>query len=252
MIRPVSIFLKILLLGLLGMQLYADQYIIIQLCHLPPEEITSLEDDFFKDLSLKKIERFNQKSPSSISRKQLKLTLQKLLTPKLSNVAAVYAGYRDISNPDGKIMLPLRHTAQKLYIAITPLLNLVGAKGNSIAHREYASDDVVIYECTKQQDPKSQVSFWQVKHVSMPSNRIVNPLTVVLLSKPENIIMREGDFPMAESSGHLIMPPLYVISNSEQEELLLRSLSIGNYFEPVMEHRQKVGDVSVQIAISNN
>ncbi len=253
MIRPISIFFRILTIGcLVTTLLQADHNIIIQLRHLPAEELSLVEDDYFKSLSIKKVEALGEKRPSWVSRKQLKRQLQSYLTPRLSDIAATYSGYRDISSPDGTIIFPLRQATPKLYIAITRTINFVPAKGNSIARREFIStkaSDIVIYECVKEKDAQHQL-FWRVKQVPVPENKIVNSLTIVLLSKPENIVMFEGDF-MTEASGHFVMPPLYVINNSEQEEILLRNLNGNNYLEPIIADQKRIGDVSVQIHISN-
>ena len=84
----------------------------------------------------------------------------------------------------------------------------------------------------------------------MPKNKKINPITVIILAKPKNLFVLEGDF-MAAKNVQLILPNIYVIGNKDKEKILLKMLDIKRYFERIKAKEKKASDTSMQKMITN-
>jgi hypothetical protein len=118
--------------------LQADVRIVFYLKHAPTQALKSSAATLAKEDGLNLLENLGQKTPSEMSKKLLQNEIKKYLTPKLNGFIALYSGYMDYSNDDGLISFPLRHVAQKLYVVVTPQINLVKIKGETFSHKEFS------------------------------------------------------------------------------------------------------------------
>ncbi|MFA5075443.1 MAG: hypothetical protein WC436_05075 [Candidatus Babeliales bacterium] len=229
----------------------ADNRIIIRLNPVPEQIIDSVHEKILKDLQEQKLASMKHKTPSQISQKPLKNLLKNFL-PDLSGFIAIYKGYMDYSTKKGFISFPLRQASPKLYLAITPRVELIKIKGNTISHQKYMQNTPTkIYLFEKKQDKNKQF-FWQVNEQKLPKNNIVNSLTVVLLTKPKNLYVVQGDF-MSNKSGHLILPNnIYILDNLNNNKILLNSLNAKRYFETIKYNEKKILEKNIyQKMISN-
>jgi hypothetical protein len=215
--------------GLAPQRLGADNRIILYLSHAPQQVLQSVESEVL-----------SKRQPA-----------QGLARPALNGIAALYGGYFNISASDGLISFPLRHTAQKVYLAITPSIQLVHAKSNTISHRTYEADAIptAIYSCELKKDDKNRW-FWAVKKEAMPSDRVINPLTVVLLTPPSNIFIPEGEF-LANENQQLVLPNAMLLSRQGNEASILKAMDIRPYFEGISMEKKKNNDTSTQQMIKN-
>ncbi len=143
--------------------------------------------------------------------------------------------------------------ASKVYIFIKIKIKLMKVKGNTISHIEFDTKEhqAAIYTCEKKQDKNKQY-FWSIEESKMPENKRISPISIVLLTSPSNIYMAKGDF-MTDDGKHLILPPnIFVVGNNSNNEILLRSLNIKEYFEPIDTEEAKVSDTLFKEIITNN
>lgn len=234
------------------MSVAADNRIIIYLRHAPDDVLIKVEKEAVDKNIASKIAAMDKVAPGQISQKMMKYALQRYMRPPLSGFQAFYAGFSDISNHDGLISFPLRHTTPKVYVAIASAIKANMVKGNTVANYEYVSDkpeDVMIYSFAIKQDAK-QASYWEVVQEKVPADKKINPLTVVILTKTKNIYVPVGEF-MAPPNQQLVLPPMYVLARSETEELLLKNLDLGRYFEPIISDKKKASDMVVQKMLTN-
>jgi hypothetical protein len=222
------LFIASLSLCLTPCRLAGDNRIILYLKHPPLQILQGIES-----------ERLAKNAPSASMR------------PALNGVAAIYGGYFTVSAHDGLVSFPLRHTAQKVYLAITPSIELAKVRGNTISHRVYAPDPVptVIYSCNLKKDEKGR-SFWEVKKDAMPADRTINPLTVVLLTPPNNVFIPEGNF-LANENQQLVLPDVLLLGRQGNEASLLKALDVRTYFEDISTDIKKNNDTSTQQMIKN-
>jgi hypothetical protein len=226
---------------LIGYRLSADNRIVINFCH-PPEEISkSIAAQEAQSRELEKIKKnIDTKTPGQNSIKIAKNALFKKLNPPLSGIMGLYSGYWGISNQMGILSFPLRHAAQKIVLAITPVITPIKIKGSTISHLEYVTDNnnpTKIYTCEMKKDEK-QVSFWEIKETPVPQDKRVSPSTVVILAKPDNFFVPTGII-MATENVQLILPNIYVISRSSIESAVLRNLDISRFFECIEKNIDK-------------
>lgn len=233
--------------------LSADNRIILYLKNAPTNIINQAISEAHKE-SLP----LTNATPGKISKKHIREKMKKILTPKLSGFLAIYGGYIDISDPDGLISFPLRHATPKIYIAITEEIKLIKVKENTISHREFISQDkdkTKLYSFEQKEDidpknPTSKTLYWHVQEIQIPADNKINPLTLVIFSKPSNIYIATGDFITNESS-HLILPEIYVIQNTNLERIIFQTLDIRKHFEPINTEDKKIDDKKSESLIKN-
>ncbi len=243
-----------LVLIIFFIKLNADNRIILYLKEAPPKIINQSLAEAKKEIQPIKDK---QAIPSKTVKKQINGS-KTWYMPKLSGFVAIYAGFMDISDRDGLISFPLRHVTPKINIAITEQIKLFKVKNNTIAHREFLPSNKVqakLYtferkEDVNPKDPTKKTQYWNVQETPLPADNIINPLTLVILSKPSNIYVPVGDFMSAESS-HLILPEIYVIGNKGQADILSQTLDFSRYFEPIVKEQQKIDDKKKQSLIKN-
>ncbi len=236
--------------SLFFLYLGADNRIILFLKHVPSNVVSDVEQEAKSQSLATKIAKMDEKTPASISKKIVKNSLRTNVLPALSGFFAIYGGYIDISDIDGLISFPLRHASPKIYIAVTAHINLVNIKGNTFSHREYKSDEpVTLYVCELKKD-KKKLDYWEVKESPIPTDRKVNPLTLVILTNPKNIYIPQGEF-LAIDKPHLNLPDVYVTGRLGNEDNLLQNLDIRRFFEPISTEEKKINDVAIQTMITN-
>ncbi|MBD3231252.1 hypothetical protein GF322_01175 [Candidatus Dependentiae bacterium] len=251
-----KILIKILMIFILVtgiLTLNSDNRILFYLQNPPKASIDQAEKTLLKQKTINKIENLIKKTPGQVSSKLLKNEAKKYFMPKLSGFIALYSGYIDYSNPDGLISFPLRHTKPKLYLIITPRIKLIHAKGNTVSHKELDPTfikETQIYLFEKKEDENKQL-YWSVKKQDLPKNNRINPLSVVLLTKPKNIYIPTGDY-LTNKSQHIILPNnIYVVGNIDNTKVALNIIGAKRYFEHIGYKEEKIGDNLIKKIISN-
>lgn len=225
--------------------LYADTRLMLYFTHLPQSEIALIQQELSKDPALTPLLENN--TPGGLAVAQVEQNFKQFLTPKLSGFPVLYAGYITVTDSEGLAMFPLRHAQQKLYIAITPDIKMIHVKGSSFSHAEYSPDPNVplaLYKCEKLEDEKKQL-YWKVTKIDRPDNNRINPISVVILTHPDNIFVPQTDF-LAGSGEQLVVPPLRVVGNQDKELVNTRLLDITPYFERVKIEQKRANDTTVQ------
>jgi hypothetical protein len=249
-------FFTVLLLffSTVAKNLNADNRIVIYLKTPPPGILKQAITQAKKEITPSD----KQAIPSKTVKKQINGKAQAWLTPKLSGFIAIYAGFMDISDRQGLVSFPLRHTTPKINVAVTEQINLVKVKENTISHREFLPQNQVeskLYTFERKEDinpkdPTKKTIYWSVKEIPLPADNKINPLTLVILTKPENLFIPVGDF-MAVESNHLVLPEIYVIGNMDQENILLQALDFSRYFETITIEDKKIDDKKKESLIKN-
>lgn len=241
-----------LLFGLKTCYLTADNRIVMQLKHAPDEVIKSVQEGYPHDHGIKKINNLDQKTPGQVSKKLVKNGARTYLTQTLSGFMAIYGGYMDISDTDGLITFPLRHASQKVYVAVTPDIKLVNVKDKTFSHYEFIPKDnpTELYLLEKKEDEKKQL-FWQTKKVALPKDNRIAPISIVLLTKPKNVAILEGDN-LATATPQLILPPIYVVGAINKEKVLLKMLDLKQFFETIIIRKKNIDEgKGIQKMITN-
>ncbi|MFA6527546.1 MAG: hypothetical protein WCT20_03935 [Candidatus Babeliales bacterium] len=233
--------------------LQADNRIVFSLVAPPPaatDELIAQDQAQQTEAIGKKVASMAQHTPAENALRTTKYAIKSLIRPKLSGFMAMYGGYCEISNHDGTISLPLRHTTPKLYVAVTPDFTLVKVKDQTFSHTEYKPGvPTILYQFDRIKDQANMV-YWNVKTIPLPTDNTINPLTVILVTKPSNLYIPVGKFLAAEST-HLVIPDIYVVGSIDNEDTLLRALDHKIYFESIQVNEKKASDVISQSIVPN-
>jgi hypothetical protein len=247
--QSLKIIWSITISAIIG-SLQADNRIIVYLQHAPDKVISQAEQEA-KDTSLAtKIASLETKTPGKLGYSMFKNSLRAYFKPQLSGFVGIYGGYLDISDPNGLLSYPLRHTTPKIYVAITPTIHMVDIKGNTFSHREFVLGEPVSYYSFEMKEDEKKNSFWDVKEIPVPADKKINPITLVILSNPKNIYIPKGQF-IITPNVQLVLPSIYVVGRNNNDAALLNMLDIRRYFEPIKFEEKKATDLSFQKMITN-
>lgn len=215
---------------LAGTSIVADNYLIFTLRHLP------------YSLTREVSQQFKQEEGQSLAHISLD-TLAKTLRPSLSGYKAEYGGVASYSSPDGILEFTLQHSAPVVYLVITKDIDLIRVKSNTmgkeslrklpVAYYKFELHDIAAPESNTQDadttsSPTTKLDhYWQVTKLERPEDGHLDRTAVILFEDPRNIYIEEKNSLISHTTGHLMVPPLYVINYSAQAAL--NSLRNNNF-----------------------
>jgi hypothetical protein len=223
---------------LLSASVHADPQLVLNFSHLSQADMAIIKNELKTDATIASL--LDTQTPGELASDQLQAAFNQVLTPHLSGFPVLYAGYITSTDEAGLAILPLRHAQEKLYIAVTPDIRLIHVKGQSFSHAEYLPDRITqlaLYKCEKLLDDK-EVPFWRVTKIERPDDSRINPISVIILTNPDNIFVQTGDI-KAASSEQLVLPPIRVVGNQDKNAVALRLLDIKPYFEEVKKEQKR-------------
>ncbi len=222
----------------------ADNRIVMYLRHAPQNILDAIQKTAHEELT-------KAQTPAAQAKELLEAKVPALLKPSLGGIAAIYGGYFTVSRPDGLISFPLRHATPKVYVAVTPSIQLIRIKGNTFSHRSYCPPPIptALFSMQQEVDDKNR-TFWRVKTESLPDDLVVNPLTIVLLTEPNNIVIADGNF-LTGQNPQLVLPEPMVVSNKGNDACLINAMSMRQHFEGITFEDKKAADTCVQTMIQN-
>jgi hypothetical protein len=222
----------------------ADNRIVMYLRHAPQNILDGVQQTANQEL-------LQAQTPGKQAKELLEAKVPALLKPSLGGIAAVYGGYFTVSRPDGLISFPLRHATPKVYVAITPNIQLVRIRGNTFSHRSYCPPPTptALFSIEQQVDDKNR-TFWAVRTESLPDDLVVNPLTIVLLTQPKNIVIPDGNF-LTGPNQQLVLPEPILVSKQGNDACLMNAMNMRQHFEGVTYEDKKATDSCVQTMIQN-
>lgn len=241
-----------LILVLSATHCHADNRIVLHFRHAAEKLQNHVLNEYRTQHGTPELENLGATTPAHVNEVLTRGAFRDILKPNLSGFLGLYGGYSDISNPDGFLSFPLRHTSQKIYVAITPEVFPVYVKGNTVSHLEYRPSEenpLVIYQYEKKTDEEKQL-YWEIKKVEKPQDNKVNPITLVILSDPKNLIVPETDV-LAAKSPQLVLPDIFVVGSENKEEVLLKSLKIKHHFEAIEFERKVTSETTATTLIKN-
>jgi hypothetical protein len=197
----------------------------------------------------KKVEKLGKREPTKVGKKLLKNHFRNLL-PKVSGFVALYGAYVDYSNKNGIITLPLLHKKPKLYIVVTPRIKMVTLYKNTIAYERFSDQTPSEIYLAERKVDKDKTTYWRITKEKEPEHKRINPLSVVILTKPKNLVVPTGDF-LATRDINLVLPKIYVVGNIGKPKPMLDFLDIAKFFEQIDE-KEKVKAKVVRKLIQNN
>lgn len=193
--------------------------------------------------------KLDKKSPAQIGKKLFKNGFKQFL-PQLGGFATLYGGYVDYSDTDGTISFPMLQSEQKIYLVITPNIELFYISGKTISHRIFLTNvpaEIYLFERKENSD---KTLYWKVSKTKKPADNSVDPLSIVLLTKPKNIYVPTGDFITTKNS-NIVLPNVYVVGNMTSVNAILNFLDIRRFFEQIDKKDKPEKETIIQKMIQN-
>lgn len=230
-------------------KIIADNTITLQLQHAPADIIQQVEKTLSEQRNGDIFEQdLKQKTPKQFNQKLLKSEIRALLKPVLSNYAATYGGYIDISDKNGLISFPLRHQGDKVSVALTQSFEPILFEGNTISHIIF-NQDTKMYLFEKKTGKKEQV-YWEVTEQPIEKGKKNAPTTIVILTNINNIAIIPGSYLTTKTVQFVLPNAFFVVGNTNNEKDLLNSLELRTIFERVSVDK-KITNTIEQRRITN-
>ncbi len=227
---------------------------------LPPDFVVkSAEQEFAKEKYQEKINQIGSISPEKFVRKFLKKATRSHKNHGLSGIPAVYRGYVSYSDTEGIITFPLKHDEPETYIAITPQLKLVPLYQQTMSRMSIAPEaetippgtpaapttsahaidfpaifkslPVQIYNFSLKTENPDKPN-WIIKKTDVPQDGAISNLGIAIEANPNNFFVPTGTFSGIKSN-HMILPTIYLLGRKYNDKVLLNTLKLSQYFEPV-------------------
>lgn len=160
--------------------------------------------------------------------------------PIVAGIIATYGGFLDISDQNGLIAFPRKHTAQKLYILITPQMTPITMFAQTIHHWELNPGiPAQMFLIEKKIDEQTQKPFFDVQEVPLPENNIIPLEALVLVAKPTNMYIPTG-ITITHKSENWMLPDIYTKKGINVVDNTLYLLNLSHLFKPVsLEYKKE-------------
>lgn len=165
-----------------------------------------------------------------------------MLPPSVSGIFATYGGFLTVSDLNGEITFPRKHTKPFIYLLITEKLSPVVMAGNTIHHWELEEDaPAVMYLLEQKWDSDINIYYWDVSQVPLPANHHVPLESIALFSDPKYVYVPQG-ISMFKESPHLILPDIYIKRGINLTASALFILNLTHYFGSILPLYKKQPD----------
>ncbi len=224
----ISTFLLILAVFFNNHSLFAEQLITIFLKPYP-------------ELSLK--EGSEKLGPKLAKPGKLSSTRAKhILKPSIAGIFATYGGFLTISDLNGEVSFPRKHTKPFLYLLITEKLSPIIMSGNTIHHWDLEEDAAAaMYLMEQKWDEQAGIHYWDVSQVPVPENDHVPLESLTIFADPKYIYVPLGISTLKESP-HLILPDIYIKKGINLTASALFILNLSQYFGSIIPMYKKQPD----------
>ncbi len=149
----------------------------------------------------------------------------------VQGIYAVYMGWATHSDINGQILFPRSTPASSITLVVTRSLQPVLTHERLIHHFRASFDEPAEYYqfqlSTEQEEPS-----WNVYKQETPSDRVIPADAIVIIAKPNQMLIHEGTFSTVKSL-NLILPTLYARPNLIAGVNALHFLKVNRYFAPV-------------------
>jgi hypothetical protein len=177
--------------------------------------------------------------------------VKKVFSPSLGGFKVLYGGYRHVTRKNGLISFPLRHISQYMYVAVTPKINIVKVKDSTVSRIEYVKGiPKKVYKFEKKADSK-KLDYWNVVDLGDVKGVEISPLTMVVLTYPNNIVIKTGHI-MATKNPQVVLPDIVVAGDFEKEKTNIENIAVNKFFEEVVIEKNKASDKVVRKKVKNS
>ncbi|KKP35712.1 MAG: hypothetical protein UR26_C0002G0012 [candidate division TM6 bacterium GW2011_GWF2_32_72] len=181
--------------------------------------------------------------------KVTKRILQSALDPdKTSGIYAMYQGYLSLSNINGMVMFPRNTKEADFNIVISNKVHPVFMFHVTISHWETERGfPVKKYSVTRKQDKETKLFYWEVREEEVISPKINPNNTIIIVAKPQNILVPEGITPTTDTP-QIILPDIFYKKGFSSVANALNVWDIKEFFDTPIQG-EKVGNLYTEITV---
>lgn len=151
----------------------------------------------------------------------------------VSGIVVTYAGFTTISTIYGQVDLPRRQQKPSFHMLISTEFEPVMMAGLTVYHWQLLPNaNAALYSISFEQDEQTHTHFWDVKQESLPVDGIIPLDTIVIVAKPQNIVVQQG-ITMAKNSINLLLPDIYAKKGSDFWTDTLTFLQVKHFFRTI-------------------
>ena len=164
--------------------------------------------------------------PGKIARNQSK----NYLAPSVSGIFATYGGFLTISDLQGEISFPRKHSKPFIYLVISERITPIIMSGNTIHHWELQEGvPSAMYKMEQKVDPDTKINFWEITQEPAPINNQLPLESITLIADPKYIYIPLG-ITTFKPVPFLLLPDIYIKKGINLTENALYILNLTHYF----------------------
>lgn len=165
-----------------------------------------------------------------------------ILPPSVSGIFATYGGFLTVSDLNGELSFPRKHTKPIMYLLVTEKLSPIVMSGNTIHHWELEEDvPAELYLMEQKWDDEISIHYWDVSQVPIPENSHVPLESIAIFADPKYVFVPLG-ISLFRESPHLILPDIYIKRGINLTETALFILNLTHYFGSLLPLYKKQPD----------
>lgn len=157
----------------------------------------------------------------------------------VAGICVTYSGYVDVSDNNGQISFPRKHTTNEADIIITTALEPVSMFENTIKHWRLSPETPTSRYLLKEiYDEKNNEYSWHTEQAPLPPDNIVPLSAIVIIAKPAHIVI-PSEINKTVKTANLTLPPVYVKKGINIVSDCAYFLNIRHLFKPVESKTQR-------------
>jgi hypothetical protein len=151
----------------------------------------------------------------------------------IAGICVTYSGYLDVSDENGQVSFPRKHTADQADIIITTAFEPVPLFEKTIQHwRLSKKANASRYLIKEVYDEKNNEYTWHTEQAPLPSDDIIPLSAIVIIAKPSHIVI-PSEIHKTVKTANLTLPPVYVKKGINIVSGCAYFLEIRHLFRPV-------------------
>lgn len=165
-----------------------------------------------------------------------------ILPPSVSGIFATYGGFLTVSDLNGELSFPRKHTKPFVYLLVTEKISPIIMAGNTIHHWELEEDvPASMYLMEQKWDDRVRIHYWDVTQVPVPENNRVPLESIAIFADPKYVYVPLG-LSLFKESPHLILPDIYIKRGINLTATALFILNLTHYFGSILPLYKKQPD----------
>ena len=156
-----------------------------------------------------------------------------------AGIFSTYAGYLNISDLDGQIVFPRKHTKPIIQLIITTRITPILMFEKTIHHWELVPGvPAQMYTFKRTFDEETKTFYWEVEPTKLPEDNIIPLSALIIFAKPRYFYIPTG-ITITDDSPNLILPTIYARKGIKITNNALYVFNLSHFFGQVYYRYKK-------------